>query len=385
MFPMRKVLLALIYCCPALAFAQQPAAPAAAAAPTAQQPQSPPSAGQDPQLLNRPPPQLPPLRGAITPAGRMHLDVLVSDATGKPVNGLGPQDFKILDNNEPRRVLSFRSFDGVTIKPSPPVEVILVIDTVNLPFTQVSFVRQQVTAFLQENGGHLAQPLSIMLLTDAGLRVQPHSTVDGNALKAVVDQIKGGVHSIYGALGADGDLQRFQLSLRQMATIAENEATRPGRKLLIWVGPGWPLLDSRNFVFSDKDQRTYFDTIVELSTKLREARMAVYSVSPSNVESTQEKALLYQDFLKGVATPRKADTGNLALRVLALQSGGRVLGPDNNLAAQIDICIGEANAFYSLSFDPPPAEHPKELHTLKVEVSQPGMTVRTNSAYYDQP
>jgi len=224
-----------------------------------------------------------------------------------------------------------------------------------------------------------------MLLTDAGLRVQPHSTVDGNALKSVVDQIKGGVHSIYGAMGSDGELQRFQLSLRQMATIAENEATRPGRKLLIWVGPGWPLLDSKNFTFSDKDQRTYFDTIVELSTKLREARMPVYSISPSNVEAAQERALLYQDFLKPVTSPRRADTGDLALQVLALQSGGRVLGPDNNLVEQINACIGEANAFYSLSFDPSHAAHANEFHTLKVEASQPGVSVRTNSAFYDQP
>jgi len=376
MHRLRSASIALLFCSAAWGFAQQATGS---------------SAQQLPQLQNRPPAKPPEPRGAIAAPGHIHLDVLVSDASGKPITGLGPQDFKILDNGQPRKLLSFRSYDGVNVKPAPPVEVILVLDTVNLPFTQASFVRQQVTAFLQQNGGRLAQPLSIMLLTDAGLRLQPQSTLDGNALKAVVDQIKGGVHSIYGAMGSDGDLQRFRLSLRQMAAIAENEATRPGRKLLIWVGPGWPLLDSKNFTFSDKDQRTYFDTIVELSTKLREARMAVYSVSPSNVESPQERALLYQDFLKGVASPRKADTGNLALQVLAIQSGGRVLGPDNNLAAQIDACIAEANAFYSLSFDPaappgpPPADRANEFHTLKVEASPPGATVRTNTGYYNQP
>jgi hypothetical protein len=89
-----------------------------------------------------------------------------------------------------------------------------------------------------------------------------------------------------------------------------------------------------------------------------------------------------------VASPRKADTGNLALQVLAIQSGGRVLGPDNNLAAQIDACIAEANAFYSLSFDPPappPVDHANEFHTLKVEASPPGAAVRTNTGYYNQP
>jgi VWFA-related protein len=322
----------------------------------------------------------------VTPEGRIHLDVLVSDAAGKPVPGLEPLDFKVLDDSQPRKILSFRSFDGITVKPDPPVEIILLIDTVNLPFQQVAFTRQQIAKFLRQNGGHLAQPVSIMLLTEAGLRFQPRPSVDGNALVTVLDQIKGGIHTINAAMGAEGDLQRFQLSLRQMATIAENEARKPGRKLLIWVGPGWPMLDSANYVFSPKDQRRYFDAIVEFSTRMREARMVVYSVASSDSATGAEMHIfLYQDFLQGVKSPRQADSGNLALKVLALQSGGRVLGPDNDLAGQIDNCIVDANAFYTLSFDPPPAEHADEYHDLKVLARQPGLTVRTSTGYYNQP
>jgi VWFA-related protein len=309
----------------------------------------------------------------------------VSDAAGKPILGLGPQDFKILDDNQPRKILSFHSYDGVSVKPNPPVEVILLIDTVNLPFSQLSFIRQEIARFLRQNGGHLSQPVSIMVLSDAGLRIQPRPSVDGNALLTVLDQVKGAIHTINPATGAEGDLERLQLSLRQMTAIAENEALRPVRKLLIWVGPGWPILDSPNFSFSDKDQRRYFDAIVELSTRMREARMALYSVSPTNVEGSGERRFLYQDFLKGVTSARKADTGDLSLKVLAMQSGGRILGPDNDIAGQLDSCIADANAFYSLSFNPPPADRADEYHDLKVTVSQPGLTARTNSGYYNQP
>jgi VWFA-related protein len=374
------VILALFLCFPALAFTQQSSAPAGTAPQTA-----PPPASSDPVLVNRPPPRPPKPLSAITAEGRIHLDFLVSDVAGKPVLGLEPADFKLLDNNQPRKILSFRSFDGVTVKPDPPVEIILLFDTVNLPVQQVAFARQEMAKFLRQNGGHLAQPVSIMLLSEDGLRVQPHPSVDGNALVSVLDQVKGGIHTINSAMGAAGDLERFQLSLRQMAVIAENEATRPGRKLLIWVGPGWPMLNSNDYRFTDKDQRHYFDTIVELSTKLREARIVVYSVAPANVESTGERRFMYQDFLKGVTSPRKADTGNLALKVLALQSGGRILGPDNNLAEQIDGCIADASAFYTISFNPPAVEHADEYHDLKIEVSQPGLVTRTTSGYYNQP
>jgi len=77
------------------------------------------------------------------------------------------------------------------------------------------------------------------------------------------------------------------------------------------------IFDSANFTYTDKDQRHFFDWIVELSTKLREARMAVYSVAPSSsVLGSGAHTLLYQAFLKGVKSPRQADTGNLGLKVI---------------------------------------------------------------------
>jgi len=340
----------------------------------------------NPTLQLRPPPKPPKPPSPITPEGRIHLDVGVSDGSGKPRTDLLPPDFTILDNGQPRKILSFHGYDGVNAKPDPPVEVILLMDSVNLPFQQTSFVRQEITRFLRQNGGKLAQPVSIMLLSDAGLRVQPRPSVDGNALVTVLDQVKGAVHSINSAMGAGGDLQRFQLSLHQLTAIAENQADKPGRKLLVWVGPGWPMLVGDNYAFTARDQRGYFDAIVELSNKMREARMVLYSVSPaSGGDGGVARDFMYQDFLKGVPTVKKADTGNLALKVLALHSGGRVLGPDNDVAGQINDCIADANAFYRLSFNPQPAEHANEYHDLKVVVAQPGLTVRTTSGYYGQP
>jgi VWFA-related protein len=319
--------------------------------------------------------------------GRIKLDVLVTDAAGKPALGLDPWDFKILDDNQPRKILSFRSFDGVAAKPDPPVEVILLLDMMNLPFQQVSFVRGEVDEFLRRNGGRLPQPVSIIVLNDAGIRVQPRPSVDGNALTEIVDQIKGSISSINPAMGASGDLLRLQRSVHQLANIAENEVKKPGRKLLIWVGPGWPTLNGAEVTFSEREQQRRFDAIVELSTKLREARITVYSVSAANAAlgAGADRRFLYQDFLKGVKTPRQADFGYLSLKVLVTQSGGRILGPDNDLAGQIDRCIAEGNAFYTLSFDPPQAEHPDEYHELKVQVSQPGLTARTKTGYYNQP
>ncbi len=116
--------------------------------------------------------------------------------------------------------------------------------------------------------------------------------------------------------------------------------------------------------------------------------MVVYRVSPANLGaggSDSTYTLLYQTYLKGVQSASQAEAGDLALKVLVTQTGGRILGPDNDLAAQIDRCMADANSFYRISFNPPPAMHGDEYHGLQVEIDKPGLTARTNSGYYDQP
>lgn len=334
----------------------------------------------DPTLEKRPAPK--PSKTLI-PEGKIKLDVVVSDGAGKPVTGLQPWDFKILDNNQPRRVMSFKTYDGIQVMPNPPVQAILVIDTVNLPFSQVAFVRQQVDQFLRQDGGHLKLPTTLGLLTDAGVRFQSRPSTDGNSVASVVDGIQGHVSSINSAMGGDGMVERFQLSVRNIAMIAENEAQRPGRKLLIWVGPGWPMLNRPSGSTIEREQKRWFDSIVELSTRLREGQIAVYSVAPQTGSSTY--ALMYQAFVKGVPMYQQADSGNLALKVLVKQTAGLALGPDNNLVNQLNRCVDDANAYYRISFDPPPAGHEDEYHDLKVVVDKPGAVVRTSAGYYNEP
>lgn len=332
----------------------------------------------DPVLNRRPAPR--PQTSQI-PEGKIRLDVVVSDAAGKPVLGLEPWDFKILDNSQPRKVLSFRGFDGTQVMPDPPVQAILVIDTVNLPFQEVAFVRQQVERFLKQNGGHLKVPTTLALLSNSGVSLQSRPS-DGNAIATVVNGISGIVRTLDTAMGGEGMVQRFQLSVQNIAMIAENEARRPGRKLLVWVGPGWPMLNRSDLGNAGAEQKRWFASIVELSTILREGQMSVYSVAPA-MGSTS--TFMYQAYMKGVPTYKQADSGNLALKVLSVQSGGLTLGPDNDLVNQLNHAFADASAYYQISFDPPAAAQADEYHDLKVVADKPGTVVRTTTGYYNQP
>jgi VWFA-related protein len=323
-----------------------------------------------------------PLPAPAAAEGRIHLDVVVSDKSGKPVSGLDLKDFTLLDNNQPAKILSFRPIDQTAYKAHPPVEVILVIDTVNVTHQPVAFMRQEIEKFLRQNGGHLTQPVSVLVLTNLGVDAQPRPSTDGNALAEKVDHLDDRLRTIGNAAGAWGAIERAEFSINMLMTIADAEAKKPGRKLLIWAGSGWPLLDSPNILTSPEGQQSNFDAIVKLSNKLREARISVYSIS---IGQPSPGTFLYQEFLKGVKTANQANPPNMGLRVFAVHSGGDVQGPDNDLTAQINRSVQNAQAFYTLSFDPPPAAQANEYHDLKVLVDQPKLTARTITGYYNQP
>jgi VWFA-related protein len=349
---------------PGLAFAQQPATP-----------QSP--TPEAPALAARP---------AYTPVpapaeGRIHLDVVVTNQAGKPVAGLGPQDFTLLDDGRPSKILSFQAIDATLQPGTHPAEVIVLLDAVNEGFQTVARSRDEIVRFLRENGGRLEQPVSVFLLTDAGAKVLLQPSMDGNALAAQLGQVDTGLREV-GRSAQDGGIERFELSLKWVGLIAKSEIKRPGRKLLIWAGPGWPLLDRVSFNTTQKQDRELFRMIVDFSTTLREARTTLSSVS---LGTPQLGTYLYQNYLKGIKTIDKAIPPDLSLKVLAVQTGGRAIPPDNDLAAQIAVCVQDANTFYTISFDPPRADQADEYHDLKVVIGKPGLAARTTTGYYNQP
>jgi VWFA-related protein len=310
---------------------------------------------------------------ASDPEGLIKLNVIVSDEHGRPVGGIQSKDFRLLDNGHPSTVLSFRQFGGLA--PVPQVQIILVIDEVRLNAGLVYSERIAVEAFLRQNGGHLTQPVSVFSLVETGLWLLGKSSRDGNALAAQV------AHNHEATLvRANQSLTESPVleALKALGQIAVAERPEAGRKLMLWVGPGWGL-GTGTYVEGAGSREETFYLIRWFSTLLREAGIALYSFS---VGGDGPLSQLYLDYLNGA---HKASFLGVYRKVLAVQSGGRVLGQDNDLLSQINSCVQEASVYYTISFDPSHAEHPDEYHTLQVQVGDPRLTARTNTGYYDQP
>jgi VWFA-related protein len=263
-----------------------------------------------------------------------------------------------------------------------PTEVILVLDTMNASFQDVVIERQGIDAFLRKNGGHLAFPISVVFLADTDVKLSKVSQ-DGNSLANDLEKIQTPMHVLSQAQGAEGAQDRSQRSLRTVQNLCTYEATRPGRKLMIWVGPGWPFLSRSTLQVGAVDQRRYFNSIVDITTALRRAHITLYSVAPLNLaEVGGTNPHLYETYLNGVEDPSQADSPNLALQVLAIHSGGLVLSQNGDLAGQIALCVADGKDYYEINFDAVEDSTATQYHAIQVKVDRNGAVARTSAAYY---
>lgn len=361
---------------------------------------------------------------ADRPEGLVHLDVMVTEPAGRYVAALQGANFQILDNGQPRKVVSFQAYGGAAPRPNPPVSVTLVLDTLGVPSDDVIDERMAVLRFLRQNGGHLPQPVSVLTLRRQGIWWFGGPSIDGNSLADSIARNRMSTWTSRGPTGGvDQGWQASQLpgqsairdgriddadhpaeaALQALAMIAAAERQQPERKLLLWIGPGWHVGSGNNpeeIAKSERDKQKLFDRIVWFSTLLRLARINLYSFSVGEVDplsdqngkpvplapqvpsskSHPENSPFHVD------SPEEADVLALNRKILAIESGGRVLNRGPDLVRQIADCVHDGVApFYSLTFDPPPAGHRDEYHDLHVISTLPGLLARSSTGYYDQP
>src|SRR5277367_5680609 len=306
--------------------------------------------------------------------GAITLDVVVTPKSGPPVSGLQQQDFTLLDNKAAQTITSFQAVDGRRA----PIEVILVVDAVNTGEQSVAYEREQIEKFLRTDGGHLAYPTALAVFTDTGTKVQEGFSTDGNALSTSLEQYTVGLRFLNRSSGFYGADERFQLSLNALHELAVREAARPGRKIILWVSPGWPLLSGPNVELSSKQQESLFADIVSISDVLRQGRITLYSIDPlGTADAASSRTFYWKSFLKGISKPSQVLPGNLGLEVIATQSGGVALSSSNDVAQLLRQGLEDAAAYYEITFDPPLGDQKHAYHQLEVRIDKPGLTART--------
>ena len=201
---------------------------------------------------------------------------MVTPKSGRPVADLQQQDFTIFDNKTPRPITSFHAFGGS----QAPIHVIIVLDAVNVPYQSIAYSRGEIDKFLHANGGQLAYPTATRLFYRQGrCRSSRAFSTDGNELSSSLDQYAVGLRDIRRSSQYQAS-DRFNLSINALQFALASQAKLPGRKLILWVSPGWPLLSGPRVYLDDKQENQLFSMIVGLSTQMREAAVTLYNINP---------------------------------------------------------------------------------------------------------
>lgn len=312
---------------------------------------------------------------------QIDLNVVVAGKSGSPVTGLQQQDFTILDNKIPRKITSFQALDGT----QTPIEVTIVIDAVNAEYHHIAYERDQIDRFLRADQGELRYPTSIVVLTDTGLQSVASFSKDGNQLSSALDKFTIGFRILRRSAGFYGAGERFHISLDGFHELAQRQAPLPGRKIMLWVSPGWPLLSGPGVFLDNAERQQLFADIVSFSTGLRRNRITLYNIDPAGTLDSLSRDTYWQNFVNSVTKPGQAQIGNLGLQVLTVQSGGVVFSFNNDLTFLLERCLADTRASYEISFEPPASAQANEYHHLEIRIAKHGLKARTWRQYYSEP
>ena len=182
-------------------------------------------------------------------------------------SNLRQQDFTVLDNKIPRPITDFK----IKSAADEPVHVIVLLDAVNIPYSMVAWSRQEVEKFLKANEGKLTYPTSIAVLTDQGVQIDNDFSTDGNALSDGLEHHPIGLREITRD-SEWSDPERMQICITAFQQFLGYTSSLPGRKIVLWISPGWPLLSGPRVDLTLHQEQQIFNEIVGLSTRLQTDR-----------------------------------------------------------------------------------------------------------------
>ena len=307
----------------------------------------------------------------------IQLNVVVTGSKDAQVAGLPQSDFTILDNGVPQAITSFQRMAG---NPDS-VKVVIVLDDVNMNYLRLPYEREQLQKFFRANGGRLPYPTRLAIVYDSGIVMTQGFTQNGAALGKVLEAQKIGQRAVGFSAGIFGASDRMEISLRALRKLIATNGELPGRKVFLWMSPGWAFFSGPQIQTSAKQQRWMFGEIQSISGDLREHQITMYAVNPRGTRDPDELRNLYANFLAPVRTYSQAQYGNLCLQAFVIHSGGQYFNLNNDFAGLMQQALNDLNSYYRITFTPLPGE-PNEYHAIHVKVAQPGLKARTTTGYY---
>jgi VWFA-related protein len=314
---------------------------------------------------------------------RVVVDVVVTDANGKPVSGLTKPDFSIYEDGHPQEILSFdaHTLDSnpshfAKLPPMPPntyVNVapepergplyVLLLDLVNTEQDDQPHARQQLQQFV--NAKPQGTRFAVFVLSDS-LHLAQGFSADRAQLYKTLDPAHSIPHVprifLLGRNYGRGDSLMMVTVLKLIAVYLDG---LPGRKNIIWASGSFPV-----DLFPHNDDRP--DTREEVTAALdalTRAQCAIYPVDLSGV-------VVFPAGRSTGATTARGGVGGVAA-----MSGGRAFYGRNDIANMLEEATEAGSDYYTLTYSPANRTFDGKLRRIRVALASKGYHLEYRREY----
>lgn len=319
------------------------------------------------------------------------LDVIATDDHGNTVTDLKRDDFTVLEDGKPQKLIDF-SFQrpSTTMQVAPRLAAnvvsnvphfawasswnIVLLDAINTDFSNRAYAQDMLIKYFEKSP--VIEPTAVFALEGKLTLLHDFST-DTRALRDVLVHYKpkGPVHiaDVYTAASAfttSGSFQNSEqgidVSLTAMLHLAHALANYPGRKNLVWVSDGFPLslfpdvqMGSGAFAINDNTM-----VVEKITDELMKAQVAVYPIDASGV---------------GVNDRFSART---AMESVAERTGGKTFYNRNDIDAGVRTSIEDGSTFYNMQYYPQNRNWNNKFRKIEVSVNRPHIHLQYRKGYY---
>ncbi len=372
----------------------------------------------------------------------IQIDVTVTDAKGKIVTDLRPDEFEIYENDKKQNItnFSFINIQAGTIEKqtagktkskenplvlSPPVTlrpdqvrrtIALVVDDLSLSFTSTAYVRQALKKFVDEQ----MQPndLVAIIRTGSGIGALQQFTSDKRQLYAAIEKVRwnplgSGEVNAFTSIGSsaatsaltettqaakqeatefDEDNAQFREDLFAVGTLgAVNYVVKgmrelPGRKSIVLLSDGFNIERYKGF------SSRVLDSVKRLADLANRSAVVIYTMDarglmPTTLTAADDVSSLTNNEIEEQLSKRKDDLvfGQEGLIYLARITGGMSIINNNDIGLGIQKFLNDQQGYYLVGYQPDDATFDpvrRRFNTLTVKVTRPGLKVRTRSGFF---
>lgn len=325
------------------------------------------------------------------------LDVVVTDKAGHVVNDLAESDFTVFEEGIQQTVLSFEApaahflpmdrmiHSAANLEqqaPRAPVDII-VLDEMNTRFEDTAYARWAIGKYLRTQQGKLSHPTELLAVSEKQFQVLHEFTLDRNAiLSAMQAHLTAYPWNLDQGTSGRDLIDRFALSLAALEQVAESTRGHAGHKNLIWIGRGFPSINTNTL--PDRAKVGIVDAVRHALDMLTTARVTLNTIDPTSLTT------LYQNISnpEGLTTFQDENgsdpfTADIRFTTLAPATGGRAYFSRNDVDRELDLSNQAGSNFYTIFYSP--INHTDAVSAyrrIQVKVNRPGLTATTRNGYY---